>query len=660
VIKAIVNVAATGAALALAMTAFPASVAHAADVKNKARAARGPVIHQMIVKLRNPGADELVTPLGEDRVTRLSAAAGVTLRAHRPMSGDASVLRLESPLALSDAEAVARRLAADPSVEYAEPDRPVYALQTVPPDVGFTTRLWHYYAPTSVFVAAGKSVVATGGANLPGAWNVLRGSRKVVVALVDNGVVRTHPEIASALLPGYDFVSQNALGLPNFLVANDGDGRDADPNDPGDWITAAERANNAACDDPNAPAGQIDSSWHGTHMAGTIVGVWGNGVGGAPPAGTSTAGIAPNVRLLPVRALGKCGGSESDVADAITWAAGGTVPPVPANPNPAQIINLSLGGQGACSQTYATAIATAVANGALLVVASGNEAGAVDAPANCASPGVLAVAAHTIEGDKADYSNFGAQVGLSSPGGGTPRTLPTTVTDTDNAFYTWSSLMFGPTTQTSADSQGRSGPAIAGFTGTSSATAHVSAVAALVKSLQRNATPAQVRTFLVNNTRAHPAGGFCLANPGSCGSGLLDATAAVNAAAVNAPPLADAGADRSVTAGTSVQMDGTGSLAFNGRTITTYAWSQVAGTTVTLTGASTSQPTFTAPAAGQAVTLQLTVTDNTAQTDSINVTLTSAAPPPSGGGGGGGGALPIAQLLLLGLFALVAQTRRRS
>jgi serine protease len=559
---------------------YPASVAHStvatASKKNPA-VLREPVIRQMIVKLRNPKAAELVQPLGAERVAALSTRGGVGMHAHRAMSGGASVLRLDAPLKLSDAKAVAARISADPDVLYAEPDLPVKAYQTVPPDVSFPIRQWHYFAPGQLFNDRGidgtlnKNPTATGGANLPGAWNLTTGSSAIVVAVVDSGVTLNHPELAAAVLPGYDFVSTTAGGgvggLPNNFIANDGNGRDADPSDPGDWITAAEKTNfPTECDDGSP--GQTDSSWHGTHMAATIAGAWGNGVGANPPAGTSVAGNAPNVRLLPVRALGKCGGAASDVADAIVWAAGFAVPNAPANPTPARVINLSLGSVGGpCNATYNAAV-TAVSGQALVIAASGNDGAiGVSSPANC--PGALGVTAHTINGDNADYSNIGPEVGVSSPGGGTPTQLTTNpvIDGNDIGFYTWSAILFGAQGPASVDSMGRSGPAIGGFTGTSSATAHVSGIAALVLSMKPSATPAELRQILVSTARAHPAGGFCATGQqgaNQCGSGLVDAAAAVS----------------------------------------------------------------------------------------------SVAPPPSSGGGGGG-ALPLAQLLLLGLFALVARVRQR-
>lgn len=673
-----IAIAATVLAAAL-VAAWPASVGHATAPTAKKRSAselRAPMIRQMIVKLRNPKAVELTQPLGAERVAALSARAGVGMKAFRPMSGNASVLRLERPITLAEANAVAARLAQDPNVEYASPDLPVRVYQTLPQDLGYTTRLWHYYPPAQTFSADGKTVLAVGGANLRNAWNLpgasntLRGSRKVVVALIDTGVALNHPELSGTLLQGYDFISSDVFannGVPANFVANDGDGRDADPSDPGDWVTSQEiSAYPNAC---NPPAS--DSSWHGTHMAGTIAGVWNNGVGNPPPPGTSTAGIAPNVRILPLRALGKCGGASSDVIDAMRFAAGIPVTnpggATIVNLTPAKIINLSLGGQGGvCNHAYQAAVDDVVSAGALVVAAAGNDGlDGISQPANCR--GVLAVAGHAINGDNADYSNVGPEVGISAPGGGMPQQLGTTITSSDTGYYTWSSMLFGafgPDSVGAPPNQDKTGPAIGGFTGTSSATAHASAVAALVKSVMRTASPAQVRNFIVGTARPHPAGGFCATGqPGAglCGAGLLDASAAVAAAAVDAPPLADAGPDRTVAPGAAVTLDARASIAFNGRQITSYAWRQIdnGATRVALSGPSSPLAGFTAPAASQTLVFELTVTDDstpTPKSDSIDVAITVQAPlpPPSGGGG----TLPLWQLLLLAAFGLAARIRR--
>src|SRR5690606_31257016 len=148
----------------------------------------------------------------------------------------------------------------------------------------------------------------------------------VVVAVLDTGITR-HGDLDANVLPGYDFISDAGK-------ANDGDGRDNDPSDPGDWVTLNQ------CPGGNRAE---NSSWHGTHVAGTIAAVTNNAKG--------VAGTAFGARILPVRVLGTCGGYDSDIADAIVWAAGGSVSGVPTNANPAEVINLSLGGGGACGRT---------------------------------------------------------------------------------------------------------------------------------------------------------------------------------------------------------------------------------------------------------------------------------------------------------------------
>ena len=259
----------------------------------------------------------------------------------------------------------------------------------------------------------------------------------MVVALIDTGIVN-HPDLNNAgiatpatytpggrFLAGYDFISSDALGLPANFVSNDAGGRDNNPADPGDAIAAGDRAN-PLCNDntPNQLNQAAVSSWHGTHSAG-IVAATTNNVG--------MAGIGWNVKVVPVRALGKCGGAMSDVADAIRWAAGiaVTTAPVPvpaASANPAKVILVGAGGKAgvACSATLQSAVDAALAAGSVVIAAAGNEGSVtgISAPANCT--GVIAVTAHAINGENSTYSNIGPAGGagpnptISAAGGGSP------------------------------------------------------------------------------------------------------------------------------------------------------------------------------------------------------------------------------------------------
>ena len=257
-----------------------------------------------------------------------------------------------------------RKLAADPNVEYVEVDQIMRATLT-PNDTRFSEQ-WG-------FGTSNASI------NVQPAWDKATGTG-VVVAVIDTGITN-HPDLNANILPGYDFISDAAM-------ARDGGGRDSNPNDEGDWYGANECGS-------GIPAS--NSSWHGTHVAGTVAAVTNNSTG--------VAGTAFNAKVVPVRVLGKCGGYTSDIADAIVWASG-TVSGVPANANPAEVINMSLGGGGTCSATYQNAINGAVSRGTTVVVAAGNSNTNVSSsvPANCAN--VIAVAATTSAGARASFSTM--------------------------------------------------------------------------------------------------------------------------------------------------------------------------------------------------------------------------------------------------------------
>ena len=436
-----------------------------------------PATDQMIVQ--RVSGDVGVTA---EQVGVWSQAAGMGLMFWRTAANDALVLRLANTLPVADVETMAQRiLNADPSLAYAEPDYIVMpALEPNDPlyDLDQDFVQWHYFEQA-------------GGVNLPAAWDRTLGDPNLTVAVLDTGI-RPHedlngrytPYVAGQTTPGaagYDFVG-------NLPRANDGDGRDPDPTDPGDWVTTEESATPGTTL-TNCPV--RNSSWHGTHVAGTLGAASDNSIG--------VAGINWNSRILPVRVLGKCGGYTTDVADGIIWAAGGSVYGVPANPHPAKVLSLSLTGSGACSTTFQNAINQATGLGATVVVAAGNNG--LDAagfqPASCNN--VITVAATDRCGHRAWYSNYGSTIEISAPGGGY-------AADSSLAGVV-STFNDGPTTP-GADSYALS-------LGTSMATPHVAGVASLMLSINPDLTPSQVVSLLQSSARPFPATNPCYLTGGS-------------------------------------------------------------------------------------------------------------------------------------------------
>ncbi|MFN7724267.1 MAG: S8 family peptidase [Rubrivivax sp.] len=460
------------AALATVATASLATAAQARGLDNfrifeQVRETE-PTSDRLIVRYRD-GRSSVTTARQSAALQVAGNRQGVRLQHHRQTAGGAQVLQLNRRLAVDELQTLAANLqASDPDIEYAEPDRILRALGT-PNDALFAQQ----WALTD----------ATGGVRAPTAWDRSTGAG-VVVAVIDTGV-RPHADLKANLLAGYDFVTSTRQ-------SNDGNGRDADASDPGDGVAAGFCGS-------GSPAAK--SSWHGTHVAGIVGAVGGNATG--------VAGVAYGAKVLPVRALGRCGGYSSDIADAIVWSAGGSVAGVPVNATPAKVINLSLGGTGACDNTTQNAVNAARAKGAVVVVAAGNSNTNANTatPANCA--GVITVAATNKAGGKASYSNTGSNVALAAPGG-------------DGSGGILSTLNSG-TQAPGADSY-------ASYMGTSMAAPVVSGVAALVMAANPKLTPDQVATVLKTSTRAFPA--TC----NGCGNGLVDANAAVlKALGVTAP-----------------------------------------------------------------------------------------------------------------------------
>ncbi|MGY0195010.1 S8 family serine peptidase [Leptothrix sp. BB-4] len=497
------------------------------------------------------------------RAGTLSQRHGLSLRDGPPVGTGAQVMLVDAG---QDSREVQRRLAADPEIEYVEEDRiarkhaapndPRYAAGGGTGVEGPAAGQWYLRSPDATLRSA---------INAENAWTISNGSADVVVAVLDTGVRPDHPDLVGKMLPGYDFVS-------DVYVANDGDGRDGDPSDPGDWVTSTDRTNspNSVC----AGAAVEPSSWHGTQMAGLVAAATQNGVG--------MAGSGRHVRIVPIRVLGKCGGYTSDIADGIRWAAGLRVAGVPDNANPARVISLSLGGNSAtCSTTYQQAITAARAAGAIVVSSAGNEGLAVGDPANCT--GVIAVGGLDHDGYKAYFSNLGSRVTISAPSG-------------DGACVTLSCLY--PILSTV--NKGSQTPGVNGYTngttdraaGTSYSTPLVAGVAGLLLSVRPDATPDQLTAWLTSSARAFPSGleATCTAPAGTaqarcgcttatCGAGMLDATAALTLAISGGPPVANIEpSSTQIGVGTSLVLDGGRSRnASSGVGTLTYAWDIVEG-----------------------------------------------------------------------------------
>jgi len=676
------------AALTSALVALPAN----ADRPHHSAAARaplGPVAGEVIVKFK-PGAAltrqyalaarseaPVVRNVLAERAAAMGARLGRTLQAGAAVGPDTQVLRATG---MTSAE-LAVQLAADPDVEFAEPNErmrriaapndPLYAVSATERrsngtglQDGPASGQWYLRAPAATLAQGPVSSI-----DIEAAWARTRGNANVVVAVLDTGVRPEHPDLAGRLLPGYDFVE-------DADVANDGGGRDSDPTDPGDWTTAAENSNTTGkfykCDPAGTGAPRASaSSWHGTSTTSLIA--------AATDDNNGMAGAAPGVRALHVRVLGKCFGSSSDIQAAMRWAAGIPVPGVPANPNPAKVLNLSLGGSGsACSAGYQSAVNEVLARGAVIVAAAGNNAGGpVGSPANC--QGVIAVAGLRHAGSKVGFSDLGPQIGIAAPAGN--------CINVDTGLPCLYPML-------AATNTGAQRPVASGWTdsynitvGTSFASPLVAATAALMFSLHPALTPAEVLSRIQATSRAFPTTGSdngivpplpvrrcdepnrfnesenptdygldlqCYCTASTCGAGMLDAGRAVAAAA---GPVARITVNTvSPTAGSEVTLSGAGSLASG--SISSYQWaiSSNGGIVTAFSSAINASTATLTPSAAGGFTVTLTITDNLGASNVASQLVTVAAapvapppftPPPAAPSGGGGGSMSLLWLVAL-------------
>ena len=560
---------------------------------------------RILVKLRASGAEgRAQAQAAKDPVAAVAARGGFSARQTRALAAGLHVMTIEPRVAGEPIDETLARLRADPNVEYAERDQRRYPHAL--PDDPLYAEQWYLQGTT----VAASAIDAEAG------WDVTSGSSGVVVAIIDTGVLFGHPDLARAeaggrLLPGFDFVS--ILG-----AANDGDARDADASDSGDWITAAE-----ASSGPLRGCTAGDSSWHGTRVAGIVAARTNNAEG--------IAGTTWEPWILPVRALGKCGGFDSDIMTAMLWAAGIHIDGVSDNPYPAKILNLSLGAEGPCTVAYRDVIAQITGSGALVVVSAGNEGGPVDAPANC--PGAAAVAGLRHVGTKVGYSSLGPEIALSAPAGncvnppGAPCLFSIGTTSNDGA----------------------TAPSTHGYTnqidynvGTSFSSPIVAAVAALMVSVNANLRPAQLIARLregaatpfpvaidpsvpechVPVSRSDIQAIECNCTTATCGAGMLNVPGALRAAQ---RPIAAVAVPVRVSPGQNVELSAIGSAAACDRVIASYAWSIVSGGNGTgIAGADRPVATVVAPASGS-LTVRLEVTDDASRQDTADVIVTATA-----------------------------------
>jgi serine protease len=394
---------------------------------------------------------------------------------NRQRAADSTIRKL-------DTLALVKSLRRRPEVRSAEPNY-IRRLALTPDDPSFV-RQWHYPL-----------------INLPQAWNLTTGDNTVIVAVIDTGVLLSHPDLAGRLTAGYDFIRSTAVSL-------DGNGIDADPDDPGDQATGG-------------------SSFHGTHVAGTIAATTNNSQG--------VAGATWNTQIMPLRALGRGGGTSYDVMQSVRYAAGLNNDSPVVLTEPADIINLSLGG-GGFSQSEQDVYTAARNQGAIIIAAAGNASSS--APSYPAGyDGVVSVSAVDADKKLAWYSNFGRTIDVAAPGGNT------------GADANLDGLPDGVLSTCGDDTGGSIRFTYCFYQGTSMAAPHMAGVAALMKAQDSGLTPDDLDAWLAGASITEDLGP--LGRDDSYGYGLIDALKAVTSAAAGVVPAILSAGPASVSFGPS-------------------------------------------------------------------------------------------------------------
>lgn len=632
--------------------------------------------HRLVVRFKDADTGRLsasqsyddIQTRAKSRVESLARGNRMDVRFLRPFENNSAVAVVPGT---ENVQQVLQRLRSDPNVLDVQVDRRI-RLHAQSPLVGVLNSLDPSLRSRSWFhqdLASQRASINTGAI-----WANFHGTSPTVIAVVDTGVLPSHPALKGHLLPGYDFVTDP-------FIANDGtvgtNSRDADPTDPGDARSLTDVSTDTAC-------GPVSSStWHGTFVSALLA--------GNPAVSEGIFSVNWNAVVLPIRVLGKCGGFSTDLADGIRWAAGLPVAGVPANPFPAKVINLSLGTDGVCNAGIeGAAVSAARAAGSLVVVATGNQSGTSDSPANC--PGAFAVAAVDQEGLKASYSNADSFVQLVAPGG-------------DAAFPIWSASNTGPTTaltNTYATKIGTSfaAPMVSGAAGmllSLNGGLSVSAVESLLKST--------ARPFISVSGRAQCASasvtGSCVCNASFCGAGMLDVANLINTQRSggltnlfsNTGSVIPPGQTRTFSAAGSINAAGVEQTAvsFSVSNVQVAAGSSaqpglaISGTSVDVTAPSGVQAfDLVAKVEGGRTSIVSIVVENPGNTSTTLLTallspllnastvfdpnivgggasgpVTDSGSSPAGGGGSGGGGGHLGVLGLLGLALGLAMLKRR-
>ena len=605
--------------------------------------------------------------------TGLATRASLGLRAHLSLDSRTHVITAQG---ISSAELV-RTLQADGEVELVVVDQRRRHTIAAPNDLlyagnggvapgsrsGSANGQWYLKAPSGV---------VTSSINAPAAWDITTGSASIVVAVLDTGVRFDHPDLAGQFVlnpssstgkGGYDMIGLTASAA--LATANDLNLADDDPSDPGDWVTQADITGGtlgSGCDSADIS----NSSWHGLRVSGLIAAASNNRQG--------IAGVGWGIKLLPVRVLGKCGGYDSDIIAGMKWAAGIAVAGVPTNPNPAKVLNMSLGGTGSCGTSgtgalYRDTISQVIAAGATIVAAAGNSEGqAIGIPGNC--PGVIAVTALRHVGSKVGFSSVGPEASIAAPGGNCiniasnqPCLFP--------MLSTYNSGTQGPVLNDESYTNN------AASVGTSFSAPIVSGTVALMLSVRPSLTSAEVLTLLKRSARPFVTDGGtagtlqcvapttttvqdeCYCTTATCGAGMLDAGAAVAAAqaANTGEAVVIAATPAGARAGDTVTLSVAGSTVGTGRTIASVVWSITsagAGATFSAVASGTSTTVSTATAGTFTVKAVLTDDIGLLHSATLNVTVAAAAvvmPPVTAAAtsSGGGGAFSAGWLMLLAL-----------